>query len=106
MLNDNLLGRTRSRITGKTKTGGGSLNRIQDRRQSGQSLLNESLTDRFTGTMKPSRNSSYQERVKARERLKTLEIADVARSPQSVISHGLLTKDRSNTVDLLALHGA
>ena len=44
----------------------------------------------------------YAERAKARERLKCLNIADLSRSPHSVMSHSLLLKNNGNTVDLAA----
>lgn len=51
------------------------------------------------------RSNRYQERVKAREKLRQLDIIDVAKSPQSVMSHGLLTMDSGNAVDILTQQG-
>ena len=49
-----------------------------------------------------ARANRYKERVKAREKLRILDIVDVARSPQSVMSHGLLTQDCNKVIDILA----
>ena len=50
------------------------------------------------------KTSRYQERKKAHEKLKRLEIVDVGRSPQSILSHGLLTRD-THSIDILGAYG-
>ena len=48
----------------------------------------------------------YAERARARERLKCLEIADLSRSPTSVMGHEMLVRENKNIVDNFALAGA
>ena len=42
---------------------------------------------------KANRGNRYHERVKAQERLRKLQIMDVSLSPQSILGHGLLTRE-------------
>ena len=75
----------------------------RDDRRGGEGVSSLNFSRRKSGSVEPTSSiliapvnmkpNRYQERVKAREKLRLLDIVDILRSPQSVMSHGLLTRD-------------
>ena len=55
--------------------------------------------------MKSIQTSRYEQRVRGKELLKKLNIVDVNKTPQSVASHNLLTRN-SNSVDIIGKSAA